>query len=247
LLTAYPQFSSVTTTTNQGYSWYHSLQAKVEKRFSRGLSLTGAYTYSKFMEATSYLNAADSMPSRVISDQDFTHRVSVSGIYELPFGGGQRWLSKAHGVTNLLLGGWQAEGIWVAQSGSPLGWGNVLFIGNVSEIPLAGGDRSAQQWFNVNAGFVKNSSQQLGMNLRTFPLRLSGVRNNGINNFDLSAIKSGRIRERATLQFRTEWINAMNHPLLGNPTMDPTSSAFGVITAQNNNPRRIQLGLKLVF
>jgi hypothetical protein len=247
LLIPYPQFSSVTTTTNQGYSWYHSLEAKAEKRFSRGITLTGAYTYSKFMEATGYLNAADPMPYRVISDQDFTHRVSTSAIYELPLGKGRRFLSGAHGFWNALVGGWQAEGIFVAQTGAPLAWGNIIFNGNVEDIPLSRGQRGVSQWFNVNAGFVRNSAQQLANNLRTFPTRLSGVRGPGITNFDLSAIKSTRIHEKAKVEFRVESLNAMNHPLFANPNVDPTSSAFGVISAQNNNPRRIQLSLKAVF
>ena len=247
LLTPYPQFSSVTTTTNQGYSWYHSLEAKVEKRFSRGLTLTGSYTYSKFMEATNYLNAGDPMPERVISDQDFTHRASMSVIYELPFGKGRKWLSGAHGFSNLMIGGWQAEGVWVVQSGAPLQWGDVLFTGNLHDIPLAGGDRGVKQWFNVNAGFVKASNQQLSNNLRTFPLRLSNVRAPGINNWDISVIKSQKFLEKITMQLRGEALNAMNHTLFGNPTMDPTNNAFGVITSQNNNPRRIQVSLKLLF
>jgi hypothetical protein len=247
LLIPYPQFASVTTTTYQGYSWYHSLEAKAEKRLSRGLTLTGAYTYSKFMEATNYLNAADPMPYRGISDQDFTHRVSVSAIFELPFGKGRKFLSSLHGFWNGLLGRWQAEGIFVAQTGAPLTWGNIIFNGSLHDILLPADQRSVAQWFNVNAGFVRNSAQQLSNNLRTFPLRLSGIRGPGINNFDLSAIKSAKIREKATVQFRAESLNAMNHPLFANPNVDPTSSAFGVISAQNNNPRRIQLSLKMVF
>lgn len=247
LLIPYPQFSSVTSTTYQGYSWYHSLEAKAEKRFSRGMTLAGAYTYSKFMEATNYLNGADPMPARVISDQDFTQRVSISSIYELPFGRGRKFFSSAHGIWNSLVSGWQAEGVFVAQVGAPLAWGNIIFNGDLHDIPLAGGQRGVAQWFNTNAGFVRSSSQQLANNLRTFPTRLSGVRGPGINNFDLSAIKSTKIREKTTLQFRVEGLNAMNHPLFANPNVDPTSSAFGVISTQNNNPRRIQLSLKAVF
>jgi hypothetical protein len=247
LLMPYPQFSSVTGTTYQGYSWYHSLEAKAEKRFARGITLTGAYTYSKFMEATNYLNAADPMPERVISDQDFTHRISVSGIYELPFGKGRTFFSNINSKLNLLVGGWQVDGVFQGQTGAPLQWGNVLFNGNLHDILLSGDKRSVAQWFNVNAGFVRTSNQQLSMNVRTFPLRLSGVRGPGISNFDLSAIKASKFGERLTVQFRAEALNAFNHPLFANPNVDPTNNAFGVITAQNNNPRRIQLSLKLIF
>jgi hypothetical protein len=150
-------------------------------------------------------------------------------------------------VLNLLIGGWQAQGIFQGQTGAPLQWGNVLFNGNLHDIALSGGDRSVAEWFNVNAGFVKASAQQLSLNLRNFPLRLSNVRGPGISNFDLSAIKATKFGERLTMQFRAEALNAFNHPLFANPNVDPTNNAFGVITAQNNNPRRIQLSLKLLF
>ena len=94
---------------------------------------------------------------------------------------------------------------------------------------------------------MRNSGLQLGNNLRTFPNRFSGICGPRIGNFDLSIIKSAKIREKATAQFRAEALNAMNHPLFANPNVDPTSSAFGGITVQNNNPRRIQLSLKLIF
>src|SRR4029078_10282509 len=116
-------------------------------------------------------------------------------------------------------------------------WGNIIFNGNVEDIPLSRGQRGVSQWFNVNAVCFPNSAQQLANNLRTFPTRVSGVRGPGITNFDLSAIKSTRIHEKAKVEFRVESLNAMNHPLFANPNVEPTSSAFGVISAQNNNPR----------
>jgi hypothetical protein len=247
LLVPYPQFTAVNTTDYQGYSWYHSFDVKAEKRFARGITLTGAYTYSKFMEATSYLNPSDPLPHRTVSDQDFTHRFSVSNIYELPFGKGRHFFSGAHGVTNMLIGGWQVEGILVAQSGQPLTWSNILFNGDIHDIELSHDKRTVSQWINVNAGFNRNTSQQLASNLRTFPLRLGGVRAPGIGNVDLSAIKSTRLMEKLQAQFRAEFLNAFNHPYFGSPNLTPTSNAFGAITAQNNNPRRIQLSLKLIF
>jgi hypothetical protein len=247
LLLPYPQFSSVTSTTYQGYSWYHSLNGKIEKRFSGGITVSSAYTWSKFMEATNYLNPADPMPEKVISDEDFTNRVSVSGIYELPFGRKRHWLSGINAPLNVLLGGWQVDGIFTAQTGAPLQWGDVLFNGDFHDIPLPGDKRSVAEWFNTGAGFVTASSAQLADNIQTFPLRLSNVRAPGIENFDLTALKSVKTGEKFTWQFRGDFLNAMNHPLFASPNTTPTSGAFGQITAQNNNPRRIQLSLKLLF
>ena len=67
LLTPFPQFTSISMTDYQGYSSYNSLQVRLEKRFSAGFTVQGAYTFSKLMEAMTYLNAADPAPSRYIS------------------------------------------------------------------------------------------------------------------------------------------------------------------------------------
>ena len=133
------------------------------------------------------------------------------------------------------------------QSGSPMAWGNIIYTGNYSDIPLAHDQRTVSQWFNVTSGFVRTTSQQLASNIRTFPRRLSNVRSPGIGNFDLSGITSTKIREKVETQFRAEFLNAFNHPYFSAPNLTPTSNAFGTITGQSNNSRRIQLSLKVLF
>jgi hypothetical protein len=247
LLTGYPQFTSLTTTTNEGYSWYHSLQVKAEKRFSGGYTLQAAYTFSKLMEAVDFLSPGDPAPYRTISDQDYPQRITISGIYELPFGRGRRWASGARGVARVLLSGWQAQGVYGGQSGQALGFGNAIFNGDVKNIPLPRGQRTVERWFNTAAGFERDTRKQFSYNLRAFPLRFSGVRADGINNWDLSVIKDAAINERMKIQFRGEFLNALNHAQFSNPSTDPYSTAFGTITSERANPRRIQLGLKFVY
>ena len=101
--------------------------------------------------------------------------------------------------------------------------------------------------FNTGAGFVRAPGEQPGSNFRYWPSRLSDVRGDGANLFDLSALKNFRIKERATAQFRAEFLNAFNHVNFNNPNTNPTSSAFGQVTSQKGYPRRIQLGLKFLF
>ena len=84
LLRPYPHFDAVNTTTNEGKSWYNSLQTGLQKRFSRGYTIGLNYTFSRFEEATEFLNGADAAPTKMISSQDVPHRLSVSGIYEIP-------------------------------------------------------------------------------------------------------------------------------------------------------------------
>jgi hypothetical protein len=251
LLRPFPHFGSVTTTTNEGYSWYHSLQLDIEKRFSKGYTVAASYTFSKFMEAVSYLNAGDPLPEEVISDLDRPHRFVVSGIYELPFGKGRQFLADVHPVASHLVSGWQVSGIYSFQSGPPINFGNVLFTGNVRDIALSGDQRTVERWINTDAGFNKVTAQQLASNVRTFPSRFSFVRADRISNFDIGIIKKTFVGEKKEIQFRGELLNAFNHPLLftNQINVTPTNAAFGQVTAQTqgNYPRRVQLTLKFVF
>jgi len=247
LLTRYPQFTSVSTTTNEGKSWYDALQVRLEKRLSRGLTFQAGYTWSKLIEATGFLNAGDPAPERVISDQDYTQRLSLSWIYELPFGRGRRWLSQAHPLVREVFGGWQVQGILQAQSGQALGFGNMIYYGDLKEIPLPVGERTPDRWFNTEAPFERASNKQLASNLRTVSTRFSGVRGDGINNWDLSAMKYTTIKENVRLQIRADFLNAFNHVMFSNPNTSVTSSAFGKITSEKGYPRRIQMSVRLVF
>jgi hypothetical protein len=247
LLRPFPHFGDLTTTTNQGYSWYHSLQIQMERRFSRGFTVQGAYTFSKFMEAAAYLNPADPMPIETISDFDVPHRFVSSGIWELPFGRGRALGGGMHPVANAILGGWKLGAIYTRQQGVPINWGNIAFIGDVNDIKLS--NRTPERWFNTDAGFI---AEQLQSNIRYFPLRFPFIRAHGVNNWDASLIKDTRFKERYTAQFKAEFLNAMNRaqfPAPPSASLDPRNAQFGRIVANNqaNYPRRIQLTAKFIF
>lgn len=244
LLRPYPQFGNVNIYEPNGYSWYHSLQTRVEKRFSRGFTTQFSYTWSKTMQAVSYLNDQDPLPEEVISDLDRTHRATASGIWEIPVGKGRRWGTQWHPVVNGVLGGWQLNGAWQHQSGGPLGFGNVIFNGDLGNVIAA--NPNVDGWFNVNSGFERNAARQLGSNLRRFPTRFSGIRGPDQDRWDFGLIKNFQIMERFRLQFRAETFNAFNRPNLANPNTTVTSGAFGTITAQDP-PRSWQGALKLTF
>jgi len=266
LLRPFPQFGQVITTTNEGYSWYHSLQTRIEKRFSKGYTFQASYTFSKFMQATEVLNQDDIDPTEMISDSDFPHRFAASGIYELPFGKGQKYLNSSNGIVSRFIGGWQFQGVYTFQSGAPIGFNTppsnnlngpttgYIYNGNLKDIRLPGDQQSPEHWFNT-AGFVTSTTQQLDRNVRTFPYRFGFIRYPRQNNFDLSLVKNTVITETTQLQFRAEFINAFNRAWLSNPNgtngLDTavTSKTFGQInnSTGGNYPRRVQLGLKLVF
>jgi hypothetical protein len=248
LLLAYPEFGTVSTSVNSGYSWYHGLAVLVEKRFSKGYSLAGNYTFSKFMQANELLNPADAMPLRVISDQDTPHRLALTGVMEFPFGRGKPFLNTPNPVVSRLVGGWQISGSWGYQVGFPLAWGNVLYYADPKNILLPADQRTVGHWFN-KASFETASASQLVNNLRTWPLRYSQIRGRNGNNADLALFKNTRVTEGKNIQFRAEFLNAFNHPGFPAPVLTPTSATFGQIVASNQAgyPRRLQLTLKDLF
>ncbi len=245
LLRPYPQFTGITTTSSTGFSWYHSLQVRVERRLARGFTIQGAYTWSKFMEAIDKLNPTDYSPTHVVSPQDRPQRIVISGLYELPFGRGKRWLRRG-GVSNSIFGGWQAQGVYLGQAGGPINFGDVVFAGDIHNITLPKSERTVERWFNVDAGFDRNSANARAQDIRTFPLRFNNIRGDGYNNWDLSMIKSFRIRERYTLQVRAEAQDAMNHPVFAAPNAAPANVNFGSIVG-NAAPEQRRINLVAKF
>ena len=161
---------------------------------------------------------------------------------------GARFGSKLPAAVNFLAGGWQLNGLIQRQSGAPLGFGDAwtLFTGNPNDVKLPKDKRNVDRWFNTDAGFNKNTAQQLASNIRFSPLRFSGIRADGQARWDFSAIKNFQIKERVKVQYRAECLNAWNHPNLLTPNTTPTSTAFGAITGQDV-PRAWQMSLKLKF
>ena len=242
LLRPLPHFGAISGIPGNSFAWYHAGFVRVDRRLSRGFSLQGSYTWSKLMEALSKLNQGDAAWEHRISSEDFPHKVAVSGTWDLPFKTGRNWLRQVGG-------GWSIQGIYRFQVRGPLNFdtANPLFIGNIKDIPLPSSERSVERWFNVD-GFERNAARQLADNLRTFPSRLAAVRAPGWNNFDLSASKNFRIRERLWFQLRAEAQDALNHPVFNAPNTTPTAANFGRITSTpTDDQRRITLAGKLTW
>jgi hypothetical protein len=246
LLTPYPQFSGMTMQTNQGYSWYHALQMTVQRRFSHGFTFNVIYTRSKMMQATTYLNAGDPVPYREISLNDQPNHFSITGIYELPFGKGRRWLSSTPAPVRVLLSGWQVSPVYQQWTGQPLGFGDFIYYGNTANIRLPADQRTLTGWFNTN-GFERSTVLQFVNHYRTAPEYFSSIRGPSLHSLDLSAVKYTNLTEKIKMQFRAEAFNALNHPSFGSPNTTVTSSAFGQITSEINFERQVQFGFKVVF
>jgi hypothetical protein len=244
LLRAYPQFNgnagvSVEAQAN-GFSRFHMLQARYEKRFSSGLQFLANYQWSKMMEATNRLYAAAPELQYRVAGEDRPQRFVFSGSYELPFGKNKPFLGNVGTWTNRLVGGWQLNTIYSLQSGGPVEFGNVIYYGG----DLNWQDRNLNQVFDVTR-FERTAANQLDRNVRTFPQAFPAYRADMINNIDISMIKNIQIVERLTLQFRAESFNAFNHTIFNGPDANPTSGNFGRITSASNLPRTYQLALRM--
>jgi hypothetical protein len=243
LLTTFPVYTGVTANSlNQGSSYAHMGLFKLEKRFSGGLQFQAAYQLSKTIQRLTLLNDGDPTLEKRIAPEDATQRGVINGIYELPFGRGKRFVGGANAVLDQIVGGWLVSGIYTLQSGPQLEWGNVVYLGGDLNID----PRSIDGAFDTTR-FLRDSSLQPSRNLRTFNSAFGKLRADGVNTWDLSAIKNFTLKERLRLQYRCEFFNAPNHTLFGPPDVSPTSTTFSRIQTQSNQPRRIQMALRLVW
>lgn len=262
LLRPYPQFSGVSA-TNAGYSNsnYHAFQARFEKRFSRGLSYLSAYTFSKTITdaADGLWNRADGVRSwycrsceRAVSSYDQPHRLVTNVTYELPLGRGKAFAAALPAVANVLLGNWQVNGILTLSQGPPLynfavATNNCFCFGGGQRPDATGvspvlANRNIDRWFDTSQ-FKQPANYTFGTLGRT----LQTVRADGASILDFSVFKSFRPRERMEIEFRAEAFNVSNTPLFASPGTTLGAPTFGVVTGQENSPRQIQLGLKILF
>jgi len=237
LLLPHPEFTGITPTAYNGLAWYNAGHARAEKRVSHGWSVEGSVTWSKFMQATEFLHSADVQATHVISDLDRPWVISGSSVYELPFGRGRRFLSNGPSFVNEVVGGWHFNTLYMWQSGAPVSFGDVAYSGSLSDIALSRSQRKLTEWFNTS-GFVTASSQQLADNYRTFPLRLTSVRQDDWNYWNMSLAKKFRLHEGVDFVLRVDSVNALNHPMFSAPNATPTSTAFGTVTGTISSTQR---------
>ena len=254
LLRPFPQFDDITEDRRPiGTTDYDSVQVSLNKRLTRGLQFLVSYTLSKRMEEVSYLNPQDdwSQPERRVADDDAPHRLFISATYELPS------INNGRGVLGVLLGGWQANGIAVFQSGLPVGLGGGAVLVGDPDIDNPTFDR----WFRTCTETLSGARQncvsadeavvwrvQAPFTLRTAPTRLENVRTKRPALLDFSVFKTFPIASRLRLQVRLESFNLFNTPWFGGPNTNVNAAAFGRVTpTQANDPRNIQIGVRLTF
>lgn len=258
LLRPYPQFQDVMLVAQTlANSSYHALQVKLEKRYAKGFTVLGAYTYSKLMDLATGGFSGEPLGGGAIQDYnnlaadwsvssiDQTHRFIANAVYELPFWRDQK------GAAGHLLGGWEIGVIASVYSGSPLGvtaatnntfsqGGNQRpdWTGVSAQIP----NPSPARWFDTTQ-FTAAPAYHYGNAPRTF----GGLRGDGARNIDLSLHKNTNLTERLRIQFRAEAFNLTNTVRFAPPNTSFGNPNFGVVSSQANQPRVLQFALKLMM
>ncbi|MGH9340968.1 MAG: TonB-dependent receptor [Acidobacteriota bacterium] len=241
---------------------YHSMQTKIEKRFSAGLSFLGSYTWSKTIsDSRGGADAGGTAPvgvqdrknlraERSVADEHIPHRFVFTANYDLPLGRGRAFMSGAHPVLNAIFGGWAIAGITTFQSGRPENIEVTRDPANnggsapdrpnrLSDPELPGHERTLDRWFDTEA-FVANDPFTFGNSSRN-PIQIPDFRN-----VDLAVYKLFRPTEGTAVQFRAEFFNATNRPHFGSPGSTVGTGQFGVISSAGA-ARIIQFGLKINF
>ena len=266
----YTQFpySTISNITDQGRAHYNSLQIKAETKSDRhGLYALLGYTFSRahdngFTDGLGSLLGATYYPlpgweklDWGLSQINLNHNFTASVIYQLPFGKGKRFGSSWNAPVNTVLGNWEVTVIEKVTSGFPVfvvdsaNNSNVNFQNNGNSLNRPNqtcdpnsGKHSLNEWFNTSC-FSAPLLGELGNASRT------PAYGPGFANTDFSLIKHFMLpREGMRLDLRTEVFNLFNHPQFGSPNGDFNSAAtFGVVNTTVNNPRLIQLALKLAF
>lgn len=251
----FPALSNFTSIRWDGWSTYHALTLKAEKRLSKGLTFAGNYTWSKSIddasdpggtsfEANLPQNVRDvNVAEKALSSFDHKHRFVSSYIYQLPFG------KQAVGAREKILGGWQIGGIVTLQSGAPftvnlgvdqanIGAGPAQRP-NVLRNPNLSSGRTPERWFDTSAFTLPDpfTFGNAGRNIIFAP---------GYSDVDFSIQKDTSLTEKVRLKFRAEAFNLFNHPNFDVPNRVAFSPSFGRIFSADAS-RQIQLGLKLEF
>ena len=232
-----------------GKSQYDSLQLQLERRFSDGWQFRAAYTLSKTKDNGE--GAFDSVATKDInfiepfstSRVDFPHVFSFESVWDIPFGRGRRWGSDINSVVDAIIGGWQLNGIYRAQSGQPF---DVRLNGvrmDVSGDPYGNG--TADNYLNRSA-FTPAPAGRFGNSER------NGLRGPATSQLNLGLTKNFAIYERFKAQFRTEFFNIFNTPQLTPPNTDynntNVNNGFGTIRSTYGfTNRQIQFGVRLEF
>jgi hypothetical protein len=267
----------------EGASNYNALQAVFRQRLKAGLELTANYTYAKsltdnfgyygvtnqsgqYYQQDAYNPAAEWGPAGF----DIRHALSVTGVYDLPFGRGKMFGGGWNRFVDSALGGWKLSGSNVTYSAfpvtvnSPANYSTTVYAFTGAARPnqnlplhvshhtinaywgtgVQGTSCGPNQVVNSSGGACVFSAQPTNGfgNVRPFSLR-----GPGFEQIDMSVSKSFPTWREQHVDFRADFFNAFNIASYKSPDNNIADANFGQITGTNSTERHIQLSLKYAF
>ena len=260
----YIEWGPIAYAQYQGKASYNALQTSLISRSWHGLSLLGNYTYSKCLDNGSSENGTTALLiafNRAPCDLDRTQSAAFSYDYELPFGKSRRFLNRAPGWANRLVGGWEVSGIVTVQSGLPF----TPTVGDRANTGV-GGQRpdviaapimpqNVNCWFYTSSnstctGLLPDASNWFAVPPQYLRYGTGGrniLRADGLKTWDFSLFKIFRVTESKYFQFRSEFFNFTNHPTFAAPSTRVDVGSGGSISSTLNPARQIQMALKFYF
>jgi hypothetical protein len=267
-LRPFPQYQNISTGVQNGdksgHSSYHAFILKADRRLARDLTFQWNYVFSKLItdSDTYFANGSSAMDhfnrrlEKSIGQNDQTHSFKFSTLYNLPFGKGQRWLTG--GFLSYLLGGWRISAIQIYSSGTPISLqrNNPLPIFNGTtrplidtyenwRAPIAGEkfDPNVDRFLKPANQFPVQSAYEFGNETRFNPK----VRAFWIATENVSVAKTFSITEAIRMDLRGEAFNVLNRTIFGTGSTNLNAGNFGIVTNQANDPRQMQVALKVYW
>ena len=270
-LVPFPQYQSIPNiASHTGYSEYNALQVTAQKRFGRGLFFLLGYTNSKQLtnvgsfQGQGYSISQGLAPTnaqintKFLGQLDRPQNLSLSWVYQLPFGPGKRFANTTNPIVKQLVGGWQVAGLQQYTSGDYIavsneqsipGYFGGVWTNRVTGVPIVqtgcgsyDPNDPAQNRHLNNSAFVDPAPFTFG-NTRVLP----NVRNCPYFNENFSAQKIFSLSERARVLFSADFTNIFNrHTWLGLQTDIDNKATFGRYTGASD-PRLVQFHLRLEF
>jgi hypothetical protein len=256
----FPAFGIVNQYLSVDNANYNSLQANLNRRLSNGFSVNASYTYAKSLGTQSWLS--DPRNFRIDYgplQNDLRNVITISPIWQLPFGTGQRW-APSNKIANTMVRDWTASTVISTHSGFPfnptMSGTDVLHLnGNIVEDrpdQICNGKLShptAAEWYNGACYVYPTEPTAVGASLRQGNTGIDSLSGPRTTLEDLGLSKTTPLAEHTTLEFRAELFNMWNHTVLGVPNFNNPPFSVPNTTASNVDqlPREIQFALKLKF
>jgi hypothetical protein len=231
---------------------YHGLQIEINRRAAQGLTLKGAYTYSKAINMSdddgntffTFNTPSQFSRNRAVAGYHIPHMFQLGFVYELPCGPGRAFAQS--GLSRWLFGDWQINGVFSAVQGRPF-----MVTAAGASLNAPGNSQTADQVktevtrvgsvgeFYDRAAFAPVNGLRFGTSGRNL------LRGPGAVNLDFGVFRDFPIKEQLKLQFRAEAFNLSNTPHFNNPNSDATSSDFMRITSAVQDQRQFRFALRM--